>query len=150
MMSQHKPSSAWTGHQKSHAISLAYTALCSISTAATAACLLYYSLAVDYQRVSSMVMVSCLVTGVVMMGFVAVGAAFYLMSWRVYKTIANNATRYKSQEANPPQSSSSTTISCCLFLVGMLCLTMLILSVLLELSLICLLWWTSHKLGIYI
>jgi len=147
-MTQPKPSSAWLGHQKSPAVSLAYTALCSISTASTAACLLYYSLSGDYQHMSSMVRVSCMVTGVVMLGFVAVGAAFFLLSWRVYKTIANNATRYKSQEANPPQSSSSTTISCCLFLVGMLCLTMLILSVLLELSLICLLWWTSHKLGL--
>ena len=135
----------WLNHQ-SPTLSLAYTALSCLTTAATGAGLLYYSLS-DSQPIISLVRYSCLGTGVVMLVTVAVGACFTLLACQLLKWTDSKASS-KSQQAQSRQSQSSSTVPCSLSLAGMLCLSMLLLSVLLELSLTCLLWWNSHQLGL--
>ena len=134
----------WQEHQ-SPMLSLAYTALSCLTTAATGAGLLYYSLS-DSQPAISLVRYSCLVTGVVVLVTVAVGTCFTLLAFHLSKKLTDLKLRSKSHQAQSRQSSSS--VPCCLSLVGMFSLSMLLLSVLLELSLTCLLWWNSHQLGL--
>ena len=78
---------------------------------------------------------------------VAVGACFTLLASQLSKWTDSKPSS-KSQQAQSRQSKKSTSVPCCLSLVGILGLSMLLLSVLLELSLTCLLWWNSHQLGL--
>jgi len=133
-------------HSQASAASLIYSCVCCSSSAATGVCLVYYSLGSSSHSLvdgGHPVKYLSLVTGLILLALVAEWATLSVLSCKI-STYFSASCKSDQQQPNPP----SSTLSCILSLMWILFLLLLILSILLEISLTGLLWWTSHQLGL--
>ena len=132
-------------HSQPSISTLLYLGVCCTSSAATGVCLLYYSVGRSNNSLvdgSHYVKYFSLASGIALLLLVAVWATLSVISCRISKYFS---LKCKSQQQ--PNFQQSSTFSSILSLMWMLFLLLLVLSIILEISLTGMLWWTSHQLG---
>merc|ERR1719193_334613 len=120
-----------------------------MSSAATGVSLLYYSLKSSSNSLADVgdsIKYFSLATGIVLLTLAAEWASLSVISCRM--SIYFSASCKSDQHQPNPHPQSSSTFTCIFSLMWMLFLLLLILSILLEISLTGLLWWTSYQFGL--